>query len=401
MRGNTSGHLILAVLLIGRIAGAGEGDWPHFRGPHYNGNPVEKSFTASSVKRLWAASVHTGMASMSIVGDRLYTMGNKDDTDVVSCLSTSDGAVVWTHRYPCKLAPNLYEGGPSATPTVHDGKVYTISKFGDIFCLDAAKGTVIWRASAKEYTPTKRWWGFAGSPTVVGDVVCFNAGDRGLGLHRTTGAVVWSSKPGAIAYSTIIPLPEAMLERTAVAVLTNEMLHIVDPADGKPVAEFEKPWRKRANCSAVSPAVYDGTLYVTHSGEGMSRLSLEGKTFKQRWILSDAAMDWFTFNQRVFHKGHFYFLKRRKGLCAVDLANGAVAWQDDSYGFGNLLLVGDTMFILEDGGDLIWGPVAAGRFKEAHRATIQDGRCWAYPVIHGGRIYARNATGKLVCFAFE
>jgi outer membrane protein assembly factor BamB len=392
---------LAVVVLLAGLSFAGQPGWPHFRGPHYDGTPVTKPFQATTIKKVWEASVHTGMASVSIAGDRLYTMGNKDGTDIVSCLKTADGSIVWTHRYPCDLAPNLYEGGPSATPTIHDGKVYTISKFGHIFCLNGETGAKIWEASAAAFNPKKRWWGYAGSPTVVGDVVCFNVSRTGLGLNRNTGEVVWSGSPGTISYATIIPLPDSLLKRSAIAVLTNETLHILDPANGKPVAAFEKPWKRDADCSAVSPVVYDGALYVTHAKAGMSRLALVGNTFKSVWQQKDPAMSWHTFNRRVFHKGHFYFLKRRGGLCWLSTEDGQVKGEDTSLDFGNLLLVGDTLFILDQKGTLRWGPLTDGGFEKAHQATILKGKCWAHPVIHDGRLYARTASGSLVCMKFQ
>ena len=68
-------------------------------------------------------------------------------------LLDADGGEVWRFRYPCKLDPNLYQGGPSATPTVDEDRVYTLSKFGDIFCLDVVTGKEVWEASAAKYRP--------------------------------------------------------------------------------------------------------------------------------------------------------------------------------------------------------------------------------------------------------
>ena len=55
------------------------------------------------------------------------------------------GKEIWRHTYPCPLEPKSHEGGPSATPTVNAGKVYTLSKQGHVFCLGAQDGAVVWR----------------------------------------------------------------------------------------------------------------------------------------------------------------------------------------------------------------------------------------------------------------
>jgi outer membrane protein assembly factor BamB len=44
------------------------------------------------------------------------------------------------------LGPNFpgLRGGKLSTPTVDGSVVYTLSKMGDLFCLDAATGKVKW-----------------------------------------------------------------------------------------------------------------------------------------------------------------------------------------------------------------------------------------------------------------
>ena len=354
-----------------------------------------------SVRKVWEASVHTGFSSMSIAGGRLFTMGNQNDQDIITCLDLADGNEVWNFRYACKLEPNLYQGGPSATPTVHEDRVYTLSKFGDIFCLDAVTGEKVWAASAASYRPaTKRWWGFAGSPTVIGDVVIYNVGSRGMALHKDTGKKVWSSDEGTIGYCTIVPLPEDLLNRPAIVVLTNEAIHVLDPVNGQYVVEVESPFKRKANCNAITPVVWDGALYVTHSELGMSRLALSENSFRSQWLQRKPAMSWHTFNHRVYHDNHIYFLNK-KGLCCLDADSGDVVWEEEGFGFGNLLVVGDSLVMLAEDGVLVWGVLKEGRFQETARQKILEERCWAYPVIADGRLYARNAAGNLVCIEFE
>lgn len=43
-----------------------------------------------------------------------------------------------------------YPAGPRATPTVSGGKVYTLGTEGDLICLEAAKGKILWQRNFKE-----------------------------------------------------------------------------------------------------------------------------------------------------------------------------------------------------------------------------------------------------------
>ena len=224
-------------------------DWPNYLGPNNDLQPELKELTATEANEVWRVQLKTGMGTVSIANGLLYTMGNDgtkkdEDTakDYVYCLDAKTGEIKWTFDYPCKLDPKLHPGGPSSTPTVHDGKVYTLSKFGQIFCLDAKTGKKIWEASAEQYKPEKPWWGFAGSPTVMGEAVIFNIGTKGMAFNKDTGEVLWKSAGNVVAYATPKPLPLNLFNRPAVAMFTNEEFYILDPAAGKSLATYSKTW---------------------------------------------------------------------------------------------------------------------------------------------------------------
>src|SRR5689334_22000460 len=54
-------------------------DWPHWRGPNFNGISTEKAWSAQwppeGPKVLWKASVGIGFSSISVAQGRVYTMG--------------------------------------------------------------------------------------------------------------------------------------------------------------------------------------------------------------------------------------------------------------------------------------------------------------------------------------
>ena len=102
-------------------------DWLHYRGPSMNGLSPEKGWTAqfpaSGPKQLWKIELGTGTASVTVSGDRVYSMGNQDRKDVVECLDAKTGRSIWKHAYPLELDPNMFEGGPRSTPTIDGGRV--------------------------------------------------------------------------------------------------------------------------------------------------------------------------------------------------------------------------------------------------------------------------------------
>ena len=122
-------------------------DWPQWRGSNRNGISPEKlsaRWPADGPVVLWRASVGTGFSSVSVSQGRAYTMGNTNDQETVWCLDALTGKEIWKHTYPSKLGAVYHEGGPVSTPTIQSNRIFTLSKWGDVFCLDAAKGTIIW-----------------------------------------------------------------------------------------------------------------------------------------------------------------------------------------------------------------------------------------------------------------
>ena len=169
----------LAAAVAGLCAVAVGDDWPIYRGAAHNGISAETGWFApgAQLKVLWSADIGPSCSAMTVVGDRAYTMGNKADNDIVYCFDAATGKEAWKFSYPEKLDPENYEGGPNATPTV-DGKcVYTVSKTGKLFCLDAEKSTKIWEVRLASKKPT---WGYAGSVLPLGDKLIVNAGDHGM-----------------------------------------------------------------------------------------------------------------------------------------------------------------------------------------------------------------------------
>ncbi|PYJ97620.1 MAG: hypothetical protein DME23_14595 [Verrucomicrobia bacterium] len=139
---------LAAALLLCAIGSlpASANDWPRWRGTDFNGISKETGWSASwpqeGPKQLWKANVGTGFSSIAVSNGRAYTLGNINDTETIYCLDANTGKVLWKHSYACSTDPNLYEGGPNATPTVDGNAVYTFSRKGHVFALDARSGNV-------------------------------------------------------------------------------------------------------------------------------------------------------------------------------------------------------------------------------------------------------------------
>ncbi len=394
-------------------------NWAHFLGPSYNGVPLVEHFAPKDIKQVWSRMVYPGCSSVTIVDGKLYTMGNHQESDIVFCLDVTTGETIWKFEYDSELMANNYEGGPNSTPTVADGRVFTLSRKGRIFCLDAQTGEKVWEASAEKWSPKGAWWGFSDSALVWGDKVFFNIGSRGLALRRDTGQIVWSSEQSIASYSTLLPLPasKGILNQPALVVQSCSSLDIVESETGKSFMGDTPQWaQRRSNCNAVTPAVYKGSLLFMHSGHGLSKVSKQGELWVEDWLCEELVYDkwdWFTFNRQVIRDGYLFALagsrtERSDRLVCVNLDTGEVEWEKPSP-FGNLTLAADKLIIVTQNGEIAWGSLDGNQYMETFRRKLlqggrgreADGPYWAHPVLHDGYLYTRSNKGKLTCFRFE
>src|SRR5262245_57325160 len=147
----------LAALLLAALDTRAD-DWPQWRGPERDGvwreTGIIDRIPASGLAVRWRARVGNGYSGPVVAQGRVYVNDHLYSTEVerVLCFEEATGKPLWTYSYPCEYADMEYGNGPRASPTVHDGRIYTFGTKGHVVCLDAAKGDVIWKKDlAKEF----------------------------------------------------------------------------------------------------------------------------------------------------------------------------------------------------------------------------------------------------------
>lgn len=55
------------------------------------------------------------------------------------------------------------------------------------------------------------------------------------------------------------------------------------------------------------------------------------------------------------------------------------------------------LIILTEKGELTVAKASHKGYEELSRVQVLSGRCWSAPVLANGRLYVRNAPGKVLC----
>ena len=391
--------LIAAVAVLGSALFAA--DWPQWRGPNRDGVSSEKvsaSWPAAGPKVLWRAAVGTGFSSISVSEGRVYTMGNLKNEDTVWCFEAGSGRVLWRHTYAAQLGPQWYEGGPGSTPTVSGHQVFTISKWGDVFCLEAARGTVIWQRDLRQDGVKPNRWGFAGSPLIWGDRVILNAGTAGIALDRATGRIVWSNGTNAGGYAS--PTRFDSGDRESVLIFAAKHLVALDPPSGREL--WRQLWETDWDTNNTDPLVHGGRIFISSFSRGCGLFSVpEGapqvvytnKVLHNHLSPGIVVGDYlYAFNGEA---------KQETDFRCLHLPTGELKWSRKDPAFGTLIRAGDKLLVLSEKGELLLAEPSPADFKPLARAKVLSGVCWTPPALANGRLYVRNAKGDLCCLEWK
>ncbi|PYR38239.1 MAG: polyvinylalcohol dehydrogenase [Acidobacteria bacterium] len=393
--------LVVAFFAWGLIQGraASPADWPQWRGPDRTGLSGEsgllRQWPPSGPTLVWTTSgVGAGYGSVAVKGDRIFVQGLKNNDSAVLALNRTDGKLVWS-KVLGRGGGNEQGHGPRGTPTVDDDRLYVLTENGDLACLKAADGAVVWQRNIlKDFGGRNIQWLISESPLVDGGNVIVTPGGRGAGvvaLNKMSGATIWTSKELSDPAGYASPVIADVQGVRTVMTLTSGAGVGVRASDGKLMWRYPKVANGTANIA--TPVFFDNKVFYTSNydtGAALLGLSQEGGEIKAREV-------YFTRDMMNHHGGvvlvnGFLYGFSNAILTCLEFATGKVAWRNRSVGKGSLTFANGDLYLL--GEDNIVGLAEANstEYRERGRFKIPDQGwpSWAHPVVSGGQLYIRN-----------
>ena len=383
-------------------------DWPHWRGPNYDGVANEigvlTEWPSDGPKVLWTAQTGEGFASVAVADGRVFTIVQDGDHEAVICWDAEKGTELWRFRYPCAYK-NDYGNGPRSTPSVDGDRVYSVGATGLLHCLKAKPeqkdGEVVWKKDLQEeFGAIVPKWGVSFSPLVLGDrLYIVPGGPNGnslAALDKKTGAILWKKHGDLAAYTS--PIPATIHEQLQILVLTGKRLLGVHSDTGDILWEF--PWPIENECNIASPLVVQDYVFISsYYGRGCAVLKIEkaGDAWEPSLVYKNKRMrNHLSTSVRV--KDHIYGFDDSLLTC-MDFRTGAVTWKERGFDKGSLVAVGDQLIIYGANGELALVEANPQEYIQKSRFLFskQARSCWSAPVLAGGRLYVRDWE-KLVCF---
>jgi outer membrane protein assembly factor BamB len=370
--------------------------WPDFRGPARDGRSAEAIHTdwpGDGLPRLWKQPIGLGYASFVVADGRAFTIEQRRRQEVVAAYDVETGRELWTNGWDGEFVETMGGDGPRATPTFHEGRVYALGALGELRCLDAATGAVVWRRNILDDNGAANLdWGMSGAPLIVDEKVIVLPGGPGgksvVAYNKTNGEVVWRSLDDRQAY--VSPVLATIAGIRQILVVSAHRVVGLTPADGSLLWEY--PWATDQGINVAQPVVLgrDRVFLSASYGQGAAvvEITRAGDRLAARSVWENSRMK-NKFTSSILHEGHLYGLDEAILAC-IDAETGELKWKGGRYGYGQPIFASGHLIVLAENGDLALVKATPEGHQELARVPAIEGKTWNHPVVANGRLLVRN-----------
>jgi len=394
---------VLSAVALSSTTSASAGDWPHWRGPNYDGHSNETGFKTSwdgELTPVWSKDIGAGYSGIAVANGRLFTCGVRDGKQVLFCFDANGGSEKWAVGFE-KLYENNWGDGSRSTPTVDADRVYVLGALGTVGCYKVADGSTVW---TRKYDAVPQW-GYSGSVLIEGDKAIITVGGSGGGmkaLNKQTGEPIWANGGDSDSgYSTPYPFT---FEGTRYVVGFLGGSAVIAHADtGKEAATI--PWETDWKVNAATPIYHDGHLFLSSgysTGCGLFKLSKDGDRLETKEVYTSKKLK-NKFQTPVLYRGKLFSFDQRSLKC-VDFDSGDIEWEKRGKAnqHGTIVFADKHLITLNQQGVLKIARASPKAFEPTGTTTVFEQRggrgeqCWTVPTLANGRLYLRNLK-RLVC----
>ena len=435
--------VVITFACVGFISPSQADDWPQWLGPNrdavWREDGIVDRFPEGGPRLRWKTKLGAGYSGPAVSKGRVFVMDRLmpgldpakakllhdgqpprnvnfirkllPGSERLVCLSESDGKMIWAHEWDCPYTTvAAYAIGPRATPTVDGDRVYALGAEGNLFCLSAKNGSVVWlRDFKKDYGLEIPEWGTAAHPLVDGSrLICIVGGDGStcVAFDKVTGRELWralsAKQPGYCP-----PLIRHLGGKRQLLVWHSDALEALNPENGK--LYWSVKIKPTYAMSIGQPVVEGNRVFVM----GFNRVSAcievskDGQSAKLLWKGNTRRGIAGVHNSAFIHDGHIYACGPNGKYSCARLDSGEKLWSTFSPSEGerpsswaNVFTIrqGNRYFLANDYGELIIAVLSPAGYREISRAKLIDpthqvgGRTlvWSHPAFANRSVYLRN-----------
>lgn len=346
--------------------------------------------------------VGNGYSSPVVYKNTIYVTGRKDTLDVISAYGMN-GKKKWETPYGRAWARTYPE--TRCTPTIENDRIYLISGLGEVVCVEAGSGKIMWTVDAnKIYNGEPHRWGVAESPAVSDKAVFYvTGGDETtvVALDKTNGKLLWKTKSlgGARAYASSLLIEKAGMQ-ILLAQTANDLI-------GINIENGEILWtynliqyhiiQQGKGANTNTPLVYKNEIFVTSGYDHaavMLTLSGDGHSVKLKWINPDFDSHMggaVKIGNHIF--GSNWKNNSSGNWVCVDWETGKTMYDTHWHNKGSIISADGMLYCYEEkSGNLALVKPDPEKFEIVSSFKIEKGigPHWTHPAIFDGKLYVRH-----------
>ncbi len=395
---------ILIIILTAHYASSQVYEWRgEGRKGIYEGVGLLTEWPENGPEMIWSlVDLPNGYSSPSIAYQTIYLTGVQDTSDVLTALDL-DGNIKWQTIYGKAWLQNY--PASRCTPTIEDHKLYVTSGMGEVACINADNGSIIWKVDAHAiYEGQFGRFGLSESPLIVDEKLFYTTGGNRttmIALNKTNGELIWESESMNEPPAFVSPLFIEENGLRIIATLTKNHAIGVNPDNGEILWKFDyRPYAEgRAyDNHANTPLYEDGSIFIT---SGYNRKSVKLKLAED---LAAVTVEW---TNDVLDSQHGSIVKlgnyiygssydnntSGKWIC-VDWATGETMYEQMWMSKGPIIAAGDYLYIYDEKyGNVGLVKASPKEFEiiSSFKVTLgKKGPFWPHPVINDGILYLRH-----------
>jgi len=405
---------IILIILIITLDGCRRQDGiTQFRGPFRNGiYPDEDLLTewpeGGPEFVLKIEGLGEGHSSAIVHNNIIYTSGLKDTMDVVSSFNMK-GKLLW--EKPFGTAWKGTHPETRNTPTLEGNRIFIASGTGEVVCMDALSGKIVWkRDPIKEFRGKFSVWGPAESLLLTDNAVIYVIGGEDasvVALNKENGELIWKSPStgGVKAYCTPI-----LIDRNGTKIILAELqrdLLGINPLNGeilwtfdlRPEDEKRVSWLNHTN----SPLYKNGDIFITRGYDInalMLSLSEDGHEVSLKW--KNPTLDTHVggvVEVNGFIYGSSWITNTQGNWICQEWETGKVMYDQEWFNKGEVIYADGHLYCIEekDGNTALLLPDPSG-FKviSTFRVTEGTGPYWAHTTIYDRKLFIRHGDILMV-----
>lgn len=348
--------------------------------------------------------------SQPVVADgKIFVTGIKnDETDAISAYDMG-GKLLWETDYGRSWTRSYSDS--RCTPTYENGKLYVSSGTGQLSCIDAQSGEIVWQVDAiDKYGGEIHQHGDSESPLLVNDLVVFTTGGENytmVAFKKSDGTEVWKAKSlgGAKSYASPVLIKHNGSKK--VLVQTTRNLIAINPVNGNLLWDYDLIQFHKGNQgqgAQTNPALnYNNEVFVTSGydhpatmfsiAENNQEVALKWKNETLNTHIGGVVLvDGNIFGSNWQHNS------RGRWAC-IDWETGTTHWEEEWFNKGSVIYADGMLYLYEEkSGNVALVEPLAEKLKIVSTFKIEEGTGphWAHPAIYNGKLFIRHGDVLMV-----